>query len=117
MDNKPRRLRTIWSVSDELWDRLKPILDEDDALNFTGCKRINTRAQSELQRSELGSEDGVGLSLSRQERVGDEESEEGEELFAEGVCCPLLVSDSTLLERRERFDEDDSLLEFDSSLR
>ena len=116
MDNKPRRLRIIWCVSDELWDRLKPILDEDDALNFTGCKR-NTRAQSELQRSEPGSEDGVGLSLSRQERVGDEESEEGEEFFAEGVCCPLLLSDSTLLEPCERSDEDDSLLEFDCSLR
>ncbi len=78
---------------------------------------------SGLQPSEPGPEDGVGLSLSRQEGVGDEESEEGEELLAGGVYRRLLLvgveeSDSTLLERRRgRADEDDSLLELDSSLR
>jgi len=37
-------LQTIWRVSDELWHKLKPILDEFDPPKPTGRKRIDGRA-------------------------------------------------------------------------
>lgn len=42
LDKRP--LETIWRVSDELWNKLKPVLDEYDPPKLTGRKRINSRA-------------------------------------------------------------------------
>jgi putative transposase len=39
-----RRLKTIWRVPDDLWNKLKPILDEYDPPNHLGRKRIDARA-------------------------------------------------------------------------
>ncbi len=42
LDKRP--LETIWRVSNELWNKLKPVLDEYDPPKLTGRKRINSRA-------------------------------------------------------------------------
>jgi putative transposase len=39
-----KTLTTLWQVSDELWNKLKQILDEYDPPNRLGRKRINARA-------------------------------------------------------------------------
>ncbi len=44
MSKNKKPLETIWRVSDELWGKLKPILDECDPTKFTGRKRIDARA-------------------------------------------------------------------------
>jgi transposase len=38
------KLGTIWRVSDDLWSKLKPILDEYDPSKQIGRKRIDARA-------------------------------------------------------------------------
>jgi transposase len=44
MDKDKRQLETIWRIPDELWSKLKPILDEYDPPKRTGRKRIDARA-------------------------------------------------------------------------
>lgn len=40
---EPEALPTIWQVSDELWERISPIIMELDPPKQTGRKRINPR--------------------------------------------------------------------------
>ncbi len=40
---KPNDLPTIWRVPDDLWQRIKPLLDEYDPPKPTGRKRIDAR--------------------------------------------------------------------------
>lgn len=40
----PETLPTIWRVSDELWERIAPILAEHDPPSHTGRPRIDARA-------------------------------------------------------------------------
>ena len=42
--NKQAALQTIWYVPDDLWSKIKPILNEHDPPKLTGRKRINARA-------------------------------------------------------------------------
>jgi putative transposase len=44
MGNKQKPLATIWKVPDELWNKLKLILDEHDPPNAIGRKRIDACA-------------------------------------------------------------------------
>jgi putative transposase len=44
MSHNQKPLATIWRVSDELWSKLKPILNEFDPPNVIGRKRIDPRA-------------------------------------------------------------------------
>lgn len=44
MGKKQRQLETIWRIPDELWNKLKFILNKYDPPNSTGRKRINARA-------------------------------------------------------------------------
>lgn len=37
-------LKIIWHIPDNLWHKLKPILDEHDPPHYTGRKRIDARA-------------------------------------------------------------------------
>lgn len=39
-----KTLPTIWQVPDELWNKIKPIIDQYDPPNHTGRKRIDLRA-------------------------------------------------------------------------
>ena len=39
--NERRILPTIWLVSDDLWEKLKPTLDQYDPPNVVGRKRID----------------------------------------------------------------------------
>lgn len=41
---KVKPLPTIWKVSDELWETIKPILDALDPPSWTGRERIDLRA-------------------------------------------------------------------------
>ncbi len=41
---KSNVLPTIWRVSDDLWQRIKPLMDEYDPPKRTGRKRIDARA-------------------------------------------------------------------------
>lgn len=44
MDKNKKSLGSIWRVPDELWNKLKLILDEHDPPKLTGRKRIDARA-------------------------------------------------------------------------
>jgi putative transposase len=47
MAHKRRKLKalpTIWQVPDELWDKIKPIIQKHDPPKHTGRKRIDPRA-------------------------------------------------------------------------
>jgi putative transposase len=44
MDKNQQSLKTIWRVPEELWNKLKPILDEHDPPKIIGRKRIDARA-------------------------------------------------------------------------
>ena len=39
-----KRLPTIWHVPDELWDKIRPIINQHDPPKHTGRKRIDPRA-------------------------------------------------------------------------
>jgi len=41
---KVKTLPTIWQVPDELWDKIRPIIDQHDPPKHTGRKRIDPRA-------------------------------------------------------------------------
>jgi putative transposase len=41
---KVKTLPTIWQVPDELWDKIRPIVDQHDPPKHTGRKRIDPRA-------------------------------------------------------------------------
>lgn len=41
---EPKELPTVWSVSDELWAEIEPILAQHDPPKQTGRKRIDQRA-------------------------------------------------------------------------
>ena len=41
---KPDELPTIWRVPDELWQKIKPLLEEYDPPKLTGRKRIDARS-------------------------------------------------------------------------
>ena len=41
---KVKTLPTIWHVPDELWDKIRPIINQHDPPKHTGRKRINPRA-------------------------------------------------------------------------
>ena len=41
---KVRALPTIWHVPDELWDKIRPIINQHDPPKHTGRKRIDPRA-------------------------------------------------------------------------
>ncbi len=43
-DKLQTSLKTIWRVPDELWCKLKPLLDAHDPPNLIGRKRIDARA-------------------------------------------------------------------------
>jgi len=43
MNQSKKTLGTIWRVPNELWDKLKPILNEHDPPKLTGRKRIDPR--------------------------------------------------------------------------
>ncbi len=41
---KVKTLPTIWQVPDELWDKIRPIINQHDPPKHTGRKRIDPRA-------------------------------------------------------------------------
>ena len=41
---KVKTLPTIWQVPDELWDKIRPIINQHDPPKLTGRKRIDPRA-------------------------------------------------------------------------
>ncbi len=41
---KPNELPTIWRVPDDVWQQIKPLVDQYDPPKSTGRKRIDARA-------------------------------------------------------------------------
>lgn len=41
---KVKTLPTIWQVPDELWNKIRPIINQHDPPKHTGRKRIDLRA-------------------------------------------------------------------------
>jgi hypothetical protein len=44
LNNDRKLLRTVWCVPDDLWQKLKPLLNEYDPSNAVGRKRIDAHA-------------------------------------------------------------------------
>jgi putative transposase len=43
MARDKKAMPTIWQVSDDLWSRIKPIIEENDPPKATGRKRVDAR--------------------------------------------------------------------------
>lgn len=80
---KQRTLDTIWEVSDELWERIEPIILQEDPPNARGRKRADPRlmlngiifrlrsgCQWNRLPKELGDDSTVHLTLQRWAELG-----------------------------------------------